>query len=239
MTDLKDAARSKNSIEPGLHLPDYVGNANFYIRWARYGHKLPSLEIQNPLHPERGTVDFLACPERRDLRNARFHGLIETLLYFMRGLDFIGKAFSDKDANRQRHRLIWKHLRIDEKSVAHRKSEPGALQYFMLARFKVSEKVRTLGRDLRYKTLVTIDAEKRLHWKPACDCFQDPAWIYNRSLPLRSDPSIFPAAPRPGFLLLGPSVGLSVTSASDDAEMEDDGGGEQDENTGVVQNTNA
>ena len=179
------------------NLPNYRVKATLYISNVRLGRELPSLIVQDPLHPTQQI--FFLSNFKTGQSPSWFTG---TCLYYMRGLEFRGLTTHTRPSKQARLQYIWQQFGIDQASTAHRDEEPGASVYFQLARLIVLEKMRLLGSCLRRRGLVAPNDAGQFMWLSACDVFSDLTWQFPGMLPMASGGSIFPAAP-PGYLLPG------------------------------------
>ena len=183
-------------------LPQYVRKVGFYIQWVRHGRSLPPLQIPDPSGAPTTPLtldDFL--DHHHVGKQCLWYGTF--CLRQLRGLNYAGCSVpKDTPSSSARLQFVLQTLGIDAASVAHLHG-PGESEFYKLARYRVTEKLRKLGWHLRRRAgVVSKDGHDDLTWAPSTDVFNDRAWVYtNSNMPGPNEPSSYPEALPPGFLL--------------------------------------
>ena len=202
-------------------IPNYGEKASFYIRCLLIGRQAPALELRNPFSANGET-----CSAISDVQSARQTApwLSGFCLSMMRSLNFLGNDIDGETGSADRYiGFILQQLGFHDAAAA-QFPLPWGRELVAWTRCKFASKIRMLGRHLKNKKLVHKAATGHLVWEPACDQFNDPAWTWPGRYPAPDEPSKFPDALDPGYLLpVMEAAGTSETGRRLDDAMDHDG----------------
>ena len=188
----------------------YVEKATFYIRCLHIGRDVPTLELRSPLGTDGDTCSALSDVQQGRQVALWLHGFC---LSMMRGLNFLGNDVDGKAGSGERFiDFILEQLGFRD-VVAPQLLLPGGRELVALTHYKFASKLRMLGRRLRQYSLVRKAASGQIIWDPACDQFSDPSWTWQGEWPKPGEPSEYPHALDPGFML--PAMEAAGTHESD------------------------